>query len=76
MVVEVIDHLLAAPALRVHAGIDDQPNGAPDVALQAAVVGVGVLVEAHLLAQPLGVQPPSLDVRRIMLMLAEGGRVA
>jgi hypothetical protein len=32
VVVEEIDHLLAGPVLGVDAGIDDQANGAPDVA--------------------------------------------
>ena len=61
VVVEVIDHLLAGPVLGVDAGIDDEADGAHDVALEAAIVGVGVLVEAHILAQPLGVEPPALD---------------
>ena len=65
VLVEVLDHLVAGPALGVDAGIDHQADGAPDVGFQAAVVGVGVLVEANVLAQPLGVERPSLRVGRV-----------
>src|SRR5215472_9015977 len=40
VIVEEVDHLLAGPVLRVHAGVDDEADGAPDVALEPAVVGV------------------------------------
>ena len=72
VVVEVLDHLLAGPVLGVDAGVDHQADGAPDVGLQAAVVGVGVLVKADVLAQPLGVEPPALDKGRVFSIFAEG----
>ena len=40
--------------------------------LRAARVGVG-LIEAHVLAQPLGVEAPTLDVSGIALIFAESG---
>jgi hypothetical protein len=59
--------------LRVDAGIDDQADRAPDVAFQAAVVVVGILVEADILAQPLGVEPPSLGVSGVVDVFAKFG---
>ena len=68
---EVVDHLLAGPVLRVDAGVDDKTDGAPDIALQAAVIGVGILVEADILAEPFGVEPPALGVGGVVLEFAE-----
>ena len=51
---EVFDHLVAGPALGMHAGVDDEADGAPHFVLQPAVIGVGVLVQADILAQMLG----------------------
>ena len=60
--------------LGVDAGVDHEADRAPHVGLQAAVVGVGVLVEADLLAQPLGVERPALGVGGVVGLLAEGGQ--
>ena len=75
MIVKKIDHLLAGPVLGVDAGIDHQAYGAPVIGFQSAVVRIRVLVEANLLAQPLGVERPALCVSRIVLVLAEVGQV-
>ena len=69
--VEEIDHLLARPLLVVEAGIHHQPDGAQHLVLQMAVVAVGVLVEADLLAEPLGVERPALDEGGVARLLAE-----
>ena len=60
---QVVDGLLAAPALRVQAGVDDQPGGPHRVDGQHAEPGDVVGVQAHLVGQPLGVQAPALGVR-------------
>ena len=73
VVVEVVDHLLAGPALGVDAGVDDEADGAPDVGLEAAIVGVRILVEADILAQPLGVEAPTFDEGGVAAVLAELG---
>jgi len=57
----------------VHAGIDHQTNRPPDVSLQPAVIRVWILVEADVLAEPLGVKPPTLDVCGVKLVLAKCG---
>ena len=75
VVVEVIDHLLAGPVLGVDAGVDDEADGAPDVVFEAAVVGVGVLIEADVFAEALGVKGPAFGVGRVVLVLAEFGNV-
>ena len=72
MGVEVVDHLLAGPVLGVDAGVDDQADGAQDVGFETAEVGVGVLVEADVLAEPLGVEPPAFGVCGVVEVLAEG----
>ena len=59
-----LDGLLPGPAQVVHAGVDDQPAGPPHLVAQPAEVAVGVLVEADLEAEPLGVQAPAFDERR------------
>ena len=68
---EVIDHLVAGPMFRVDAGIDHQADGAPDIGFQAAIVVVGILVEPDVLAQPLGVESPSLGVGGVVGVLAK-----
>jgi len=60
--VEEIDHLLAGPVLGVHAGVYDQADGAPDAALKPAIVADGVLVEADLFAEALGVERPVVSM--------------
>ena len=57
--------------LVVEAGVDHQADGAQHLVLQAAVVVVGVLVEADLLAEPLGVERPALDEGGVAALLAE-----
>ena len=71
MGVEEIDHLLARPVLVVHTGVEHQAIGAQQLIGQAAVVGQRVLVEAHLLAQLLGIQRPALDIGGVAGLLAE-----
>ena len=61
--------------LVVDAGVDYQTDGAPDVGLEAAVVGVGVLVEAYVFAEMLGIECPALDEGRVLVIFSEGGNV-
>ena len=71
---EVLHDLLARPLLRVQPGVDDEADGAQHLVLQAAVVVPRILIEADLLAEALGVERPSLDVRgEVEEMLAELG---
>src|SRR5271156_6080344 len=65
MLVEVVDHLLPGPVLRMDAGIDHQADRAPDVAFQAAVIAVRILVEADILAQLFGVETPPFGISRV-----------
>ena len=76
VVVEELHDLLARPVLGVQAGVDDQADRAQHLVLQVAVVVVRILVEADLLAEPLGVQRPALDVRVVAALLAERRQVA
>src|SRR5204862_7486509 len=68
---EVVDGLLLGPALRMQAGVDDEPNRAPDLAAKAPEVGVRVFVRAHLFRELLRVEAPTLDVRRVERLGAE-----
>ena len=54
--------LVAGPALGVHAGVDDEADGAEEFRGETAVVGDGVLVEADVFAELLGVEAPALGV--------------
>ena len=60
--VHVIDHLLAAPVLVVNGGVYDQPNGAEQLGVQPAIVGYGILIEADLFAELLGVEGPTFGI--------------
>ena len=68
---EVVDRLLPRPVLVVHAGVDDEPHGAPHLVGELAELVVGVLVEAHLLAEALAVEAPALDERGGLEVAAE-----
>ena len=68
------DHLIAAPALVVHAGIDNQANGAEELGVEAAVVGDGVGVEADFLAQLFGIKRPAFGVGRVASAETELGK--
>src|SRR5262249_61414662 len=75
---EVVDDLLPRPALRVKPGVRDEPDRAQHLVLQPAEVAVRVLVEADLFPEPLGVEAPALDERRVDFLLAhrrEGPRL-
>src|SRR5216683_7456576 len=56
-------------------GVDHQADRAPDVALEAAVVAVRVLVEANILAQLLRVETPPFAVSRVPEVFAKIGNV-
>ena len=68
---EIVDHLLARPVLRMDASIDYQAHCAPDICFQTAIVVVGVLVEADFFSQTLGVESPSLGVRSVVSVFAK-----
>ena len=73
---QVVDGLLARPAHRVDAGVDDEAAGAPHLVGQPAEVAVGIRVDARLEAQPLAVEPPALAERRDVGVAAEIRQVA
>ena len=58
-----VDRLLARPAHRVEAGVDDEARGAEGLRLEHAEPLAIVGVEAHLVGEALGVEAPALDVR-------------
>ena len=67
----VVDRLLAGPAHRVDAGVDDEPRRPPGVERQHPEPVEVAGVEAHLVGQPLGVQAPALEVGRRPEVAAE-----
>ena len=73
VIVEVVDHLLARPVLRVNAGVDYEANGAPYVGLEPAVVGIGVLVEADIFAKTLGIESPAFSECGVAAKFAKFG---
>ncbi len=62
---EVVDRLLPRHALRVDAGVDDEPDRAPHLVRELAELRVRVLVEADARTEALGVQRPSFDERGV-----------
>ena len=69
--VHVIEHLLAGPALRVQARVDDEADRAPQFAFEAAEVLVRVGVHAEFLAQRFRIQAPAFAVRGVPAEAAE-----
>ena len=69
---QIVDRLFAAPALVMQAGVHHQPRRAPQLHAQPAEVGIRIGVEAHILAQRLGIQPPAFAIGGDAAELAEG----
>src|SRR6266478_10068419 len=68
---EVLDRLLARPALGMNAGVDDQARGAPDLVAEHAKALVGRVVQPHLEPELLAVQRPAFAVSGDVGELAE-----
>src|SRR3546814_6788282 len=65
-VVIIGDRLLAAPAIMVEAGVDDQARGAEHIGLQIAELAPRVVcVDAHLVGELFGIEAPALGIDRI-----------
>ncbi len=63
---EELDGAFAAPTQRVHPGIDDETDRAPHLVHQLTKAAVRIAVQAQFLAEALGVQAPSLDIRGVV----------
>ena len=72
---QVVDGLLPRPALRMDAGIDDQPAGAPHLVGKTAEVIVRRIVHAHLDAELFGVQAPAFAIGMRIELLPEPRRI-
>ncbi len=72
---EIIDGLLAAPAHRVDPGVQHEPHRTPHLVVELAEFRVGIGVEAHLVAQTLRVETPTLHECGNAVVLAEFGHV-
>src|SRR3546814_624518 len=71
-VVIIGDRLLAAPAIMVEAGVDDQARGAEHIGLQIAELAPRVVcVDAHLVGELFGIKAPALGIDRISGEAAE-----
>ena len=55
----------------MHAGVDDQAAGAPDLVHELPELCIRIVVETHLIAERLGVKPPSFDKRRVAAVASE-----
>ncbi len=69
----VVDGLLTTPPHGVQAGVDHQSAGSQGVGRQHAHPVDGRGVQPHLVGQALGVEAPTLGVRRVVVVLAELG---
>jgi hypothetical protein len=76
MLVKKLHCLLARPVFGVQPRIDNQADGAPDVALQAAIIAVGILVEANLLTEAFTVERPTFLVCRVCILFAKFRQVS
>src|SRR5690606_8424488 len=70
---EILDRLFAGPALGVDPGIDHEAPGPPDLHGEAAEIRIGILVEAHILAEAFGIKAPALRIGGEIGELAEHG---
>ena len=59
---EIIDRLLAGPAVAVQAGVDHEARRAPHFVALLAEPLVGRAIDAHLDPEPFGVQAPTLAI--------------
>ena len=62
---EKVNRLVSSPAFVVDAGVDNQPDSSPHVVGQLAESRVRIFVETQLVTEPLGVQTPAFDERRV-----------
>src|SRR3546814_16975871 len=62
---EIVDRLLAAPALGVEAGVDHPPHRPQELRGEHAELRHGIAVEAHLLADPLGIKDTAPAIRAV-----------
>src|SRR5579862_462889 len=68
---QVSERLLTRPALRMNAGVDHEPRGAPDLVAEHAEALVWGLVHPHLVSEPLAVERPPLAVGRDVAQAAD-----
>src|SRR4029077_18928760 len=69
--VKKVDHLLARPMLVMHAGIEHRADSAQHFIREAAVIRVGILIEADIFSEALGIKRPSFDVTGVAGLLAK-----
>src|SRR3546814_8997492 len=72
VVLQILDRLFAAPAFVVDAGVDDEAAGAPQLHAEPPEIAVGIGIEAHVLGQPFGIEPPALGIGGEAAEAAEG----
>ena len=53
------------------AGVDHETHRAPHLVVETAHVGIRIGIEAHLLGQQLGIEPPAFDIGRRAVLRAE-----
>src|SRR5215472_11289877 len=70
-VAHIFDDPIAAPVHVVNTGVYNKAHGPEQFRADASVVGAGVLVEADLLAELLGVETPALSVGGVLRVPAE-----
>ena len=76
IVAQISERPLAAPAIGVDAGVDDEPRRAPHLVGQAAEILIGRPVDAHQRAEPFDVEAPALAIAGEIGLLAEFGPVS
>jgi hypothetical protein len=69
----VVDRLLAGPTLGVDAGVDHQAHRAQHLVVERAEPLIGILVEAHVVAQRLRIERPAFDEGRVPPKRMNGG---
>src|SRR5215470_3873883 len=57
---EIIDRLLARPAITVDPGVDHQPRGAPHFIAELTESLIGCPIDAEFIAEPFAIEAPSL----------------
>src|SRR6266850_6779976 len=73
---EIVDRLLARPVHLVHTGIHYQPYRSPHLISKLAKLCIGIVIEAHLLAQRFRIQSPPFGESSVAAITPEVWDVA
>src|SRR6202008_2866643 len=75
ILLHVFDGLIARPAKRVHAGINNKPARTPNLEAKLAEFLIRIGIKSELVTEALGIKSPAFDIGGIRIVLAPLGCV-